>query len=71
LDLDAYERLKAAKRPNDSFSDVVRRVTFHEKSLTAGDLIARLKERGPFFSESDLEDLDHTHEQLSQPPDIF
>ena len=69
LELDAYERLKAAKGPGDSFSDVVRRATFLKKTLTAQDLLAQLQRRGPMFSESDLKDLEKTHDKLSTLPD--
>ncbi len=69
LELDAYERLKAAKGPGDSFSDVVRRAKFPKKPLTAGDLLVYLEERGPIFSESALRDLERTHARLSSPPD--
>ena len=65
LELDAYERLKAAKGPGDSFSDVVRRATFPKRPFTAQDLLLRLQRRGPMFSESDLKDLEKTHDKLS------
>ena len=69
LELDAYERLKAAKGPGDSFSDVVRRATFPKKPFTAQDLLVELQKRGPMFSESELKDLEGTHDKLSTPPD--
>jgi predicted CopG family antitoxin len=69
LELDAYEHLKAAKAPGESFSDVVRRATFHKRSLTAQDLLSRLEKRGAMFSESDLKNLEKTHDELSAPPD--
>ena len=69
LELDAYERLKAAKGPGDSFSDVVRRATFPKKPFTAQDLLLQLQKRGPLFSESELKDLEKTHDQLSTLPD--
>jgi predicted CopG family antitoxin len=69
LELDAYERLKAAKGPGDSFSDVVRRATFPKKPFTGQDLLLQLQKRGPLFSESELKDLEKTHDQLSTLPD--
>jgi predicted CopG family antitoxin len=69
LELDAYERLKAAKGPGDSFSDVVRRATFPKRPLTAQDLLLQLESRGPMFSESELKDLEKTHDKLSTLPD--
>jgi predicted CopG family antitoxin len=69
LEIDAYERLKTAKGPAESFSDVVRRTTFQKKALTAEDLLAKLEKRGVFFSESELRDLEKTHDDLSMLPD--
>jgi predicted CopG family antitoxin len=69
LELDAYERLKAAKGPGESFSDVVRRATFRKRPLTAQDLLSQLEKRGAIFSERDLKDLEKTHDDLSTIPD--
>ena len=69
LELDAYEHLKAAKGPGESFSDVVRRATFRKTPLTAQDLHAQLEKRGAMLSESELKDLEKTHEELSALPD--
>jgi len=69
LELDAYEHLKAAKGPGESFSDVVRRATFRKRPLTAQDLLSRIEKRGPMFSERDLQDLEKTHDVLSTIPD--
>jgi predicted CopG family antitoxin len=69
LELDAYEHLKASKRPGESFSDVVRRATFRKSPFTAQDLLSRLEKRGAMFSESDLKDLEKTHDILSTLPD--
>jgi len=69
LELDAYERLKAAKGPGDSFSDVVRRATFPKRPFTAQDLLLQLQRRGPMLSQSELKDLEKTHGKLSTLPD--
>jgi len=69
LELDAYEHLKASKAPGESFSDVVRRGTFRKRPMTGGNLLSQLKKRGTVFSESDLNDLEETHERLSTLPD--
>jgi len=43
LELDAYERLRRAKRgPRESFSAVVRRAVWPQEPLTAAALLARL-----------------------------
>lgn len=69
LELDAYERLKAAKGPGDSFSDVVRRAIFPKPALTARELLSQLKSRGPIFSAPELNELEKTHAKLSGHPD--
>ena len=45
------------------------RTTFLKKTLTAQDLLAQLQRRGPMFSDSDLKDLEKTHDKLSTLPD--
>ncbi|MBM3495301.1 MAG: hypothetical protein FJX72_13415 [Armatimonadetes bacterium] len=44
LEMDAYEKLRRAKRrPSESFYSVVRRAQFPEGSITAGELLERLQ----------------------------
>jgi len=44
LELDAYEKLKRAKRsPRESFSNVVRRAKWDDAPLTAGEVLESLK----------------------------
>lgn len=43
LELDAYNRLKASRRPGESFSAVVRRVTLPVPKATAGDLLRKVR----------------------------
>jgi hypothetical protein len=46
LEIDAYERLRRAKRtPSESFSSVVRRAVFPDSVSTAGDLLTSVRER--------------------------
>ena len=42
LELDAYERLKAAKRPGESFSATVRRVRFGPSDSTGRTILASM-----------------------------
>ncbi|MFM8885136.1 MAG: antitoxin VapB family protein, partial [Chthoniobacterales bacterium] len=47
LEIDAYERLKRAKRtPRESFSEVVRRLPMPAGAITAGQYLALVRERG-------------------------
>ena len=68
LELDAYERLRKAKRSErESFSEVVRRAVFPDLPLSGSDLLAYLKRRGPVLDEAGLDELDAVHEELSSP----
>ena len=59
LKTEAYERLKSARRyPGESFSEVVLRARWPEDTLTGGELLARCRERGAHFSESELDAMD-------------
>jgi hypothetical protein len=44
LELDAYEKLRQAKRPGESFSQVVRRARLEQEPATGAGLLARMKE---------------------------
>lgn len=66
LEIDAYEKLKRAKRfPRESFSDVVRRVEIPGGGVTGRDLLRRK----PLLEESDLEAVDQLN-ALDGPPEI-
>jgi predicted CopG family antitoxin len=55
LRLDAYEKLRQARRsPSESFTDVVLRATWPEKSVTGAELLEIYRKHGPFFSEEGL-----------------
>ena len=55
LELDAYEKLRAAKRGRESFSSVVRRVVIPGASKSGAEVIAYLRSEGPFFREAELD----------------
>lgn len=66
LELDAYEKLRRAKRfPRESFSEVVRRVQIPELGVTGRDLLTR----GVFLDDSDFEAINSLNANDS-PPDI-
>jgi predicted CopG family antitoxin len=63
LEMDAYERLRMAKRsPSESFSSVVRRAVFPGSPSTAGEILAvvrsRLATRRTLLSEEVADRLD-------------
>ncbi len=63
LEMDAYERLRRAKRtPSESFSSVVRRAIFPGSPSTAGEILigvrSRLATRKALLSEADADRLD-------------
>lgn len=41
--MDAYERLKASRRPGESFTETVRRITLPPPKATAADLLSDMK----------------------------
>ena len=70
LELDAYERLKAAKRnPRESFSEVVRRLPIPGCVFTARDLLKMRRERGPGLTTEDAKAIDALN-KADRPPEI-
>ena len=70
LEIDAYERLKRAKRtPRESFSEVVRRLPMPTTTLTAGQFLALARERGAVLTEDDARAIDELN-LADQPPHI-
>ena len=65
LELDAYEKLRTAKRDGESFSEVVRRASFADAPLTGESLLAYLRAGGSGVSE---EYLDAVEEAAKRDP---
>ncbi len=52
LKVEAYERLKAARRtPDESFSQVVMRAQWPGHTVTGAELLRLVQKRGPLLSE--------------------
>lgn len=68
LELDAYEKLRAAKRGRESFSSVVRRAVIPGASRSGAEVIAYLKSEGPFFTDGELDAMEEAAEG-DQPPE--
>jgi hypothetical protein len=56
LKKEAYDRLRAARRyPSESFSAVVLRASWPEDTVSARELLARMRRNRPWLTESDLD----------------
>jgi len=57
--LDAYERLKRAKRTSsESFSDVIMRARWDADPMTAGAYLQLVRERGSLYRTEELDAVD-------------
>jgi hypothetical protein len=68
LELDAYEKLRLAKRPGESFTEVVRRSRFEEVSATGTGLRKYLRGGGAGVSETYLNAIEAA-DKNDRPPD--
>ena len=68
LELDAYEKLRTAKKNGESFSKVVRRATFADAPLTGADLLAFYRSGGSGVSEAYLQSIEEATRH-DPPPD--
>jgi len=70
LELDAYEKLKSAKRsPRESFSDVVRRLPIPSYHFSARDLLKLREGRRAFLTSGDMDAIDELNKK-DRPPEI-
>ena len=69
LELDAYEKLRAAKRNRESFSSVVRRAVIPGRSKSGAEVVAYLKSEGPFFSDEELNAIESAADRDPPPAD--
>jgi predicted CopG family antitoxin len=69
LKAEAYERLRAARRyPGESFSEVILRARWPEDTITASELLARLR-GGAHFTESELDSIEAAKPSATPPED--
>lgn len=69
LEIDAYERLRAAKRPGESFSAVVRRAVFRGEPPTGADLLDIYRSTRRRVSETYLESVAEAADHDAPPDD--
>lgn len=70
LEIDAYERLKRAKRSaRESFSEVVRRLPMPNEAISARELLSLAREQGARLSAADCQAIDELN-SADQPPAI-
>jgi predicted CopG family antitoxin len=70
LKLEAYERLRAARRyAGESFSEVVLRATWPEATVTAREFLASRRGHRSFFSADELDRIDSAGRDDAPPED--
>lgn len=68
--VEAYEKLRRARlRPAESFSDVVMRAHWDEQTVTGGELLTQVRERGALYSVEDLDTIDEMKSEGKPPAD--
>ena len=68
--IEAYERLRRARRsPEESFSQVIMRATWAERAISASELLALGRSRGPVFSEDELDRIEDLQKRDEAPAD--
>ena len=67
LELNAYEKLAAAKQGRESFSSVVRRRILPGGSKDGASVLAILRDRRSFLSDDDLNQLEEIESNDSTP----
>lgn len=70
LKVEAYERLRAARRvPDESFSQVVMRARWPDQTITGRELLRLCRERGPLLSEEGLRQVEELNRADAPPED--
>ncbi len=70
LSIPAYERLRKARlAPGESFSQVVLRARWEDDTVSAGDLLRRVRETESTLTSDQLDELEHIHVTRRPPED--
>jgi len=69
LRMEAYARLRRAKQPGESFSDVVMRARWPSQTASAAEFLAHVRDRGPVYRTEELEAVDEVGTTDSPPVD--
>ena len=69
LEIDAYEKLRLAKLPGESFTEVVRRARFEESATTGADLQRYFRSGGSGVSEAYLDAVEAADKNDPPPND--
>jgi hypothetical protein len=69
LELDAYEKLRAAKKAGESFTEVVRRAEFADAAPTGAELLAYLATGGSGVSDRYLDAVEEATQHDPVPDD--
>jgi len=69
LKTEAYDRLRAARRySSESFSEVVMRASWPEDTVSARELLARMRRNRPWLTDSDLDAI-AANKAADRPPE--
>lgn len=63
--VDAYDKLSRARRPGESFTQVILRATWPEDTITAAELLTWLDRRPASFTADGLDAIDRSKVRLS------
>ena len=70
LRVEAYEKLRRARtHASESFSDVVMRARWDEQTVTGGELLTLVRERGPLYACDELDVIDDMKSTGNAPAD--
>jgi hypothetical protein len=72
VDLEAYERLRGARqRPDESFSQVIKRARWDEATSTARALLAAAEGAAPILSKRAIDRLERSQAADAPPDDAW